>query len=97
MSSQKATGSSAGKATKGMTGTAQVTGKWSPLQLEVLTSNVDAYKTSGTLHGQAKKEGRKTVLATVNKAMRPLFQKLSKEKWEQVKSVRNTTFLLNFI
>jgi hypothetical protein len=97
MPSQKATGSSAGKPTKGTTGTAQVTGKWSPLQLEVLMRNVEAYKTSGTLHGQAKKEGRKTVLATVYKAMKPLYPKLSKEKWEQVKSVCTMIFLRNFI
>ena len=97
MPSQKAAGSSAGKATKGTTGTAQVTGKWSLLQLDVLTSNVEAYKTSGTLHGQAEKEGRKAVLANVYKAIRPLYPKLSKEKWEQVKSVQTTTFWRNCI
>jgi len=66
---------------------AHVPYKWSPLQLEVLTLRAEEYKTSGTLHGQEKKEARKVVLAAVFKDLKPLYPKLKKENWEQIKSV----------
>ena len=66
---------------------AYVVGKWSAPQLDVLKSHVEAYKTSGKLHGQAKKEEQKTVLTTVFKDLKLLHPKLSKENWELVKLV----------
>ena len=91
MPSQQGTGRTADKRSEKSTGkaaTAYVVGKWSAPQLDLLMSYVEAYKTSGTLHGQAKKEERKAVLTTVFKELKPLHPKLTKENWELVKVVR---------
>jgi hypothetical protein len=96
MPPQQATGRSANtqsEKTKGKTAMAYVVGKWSAPQLDLLTSYVEAYKTSGKIHGQAKKAEWKAVLTNVFQDLKPLHPKLSKENWELVKLVRSISLL----
>ena len=96
MPPSRATDRSAGQppqTSKGKSGTAYIVGKWSAQQLDVLKSYVEAFKMSGKLHGQAKKEERKKVLTNALKDLKPLHPKLTKEDWELVKLVQTMSLL----